>query len=440
MYIKTFTKKVDGKIYSYQYLVQSYRVGKKVANRLLSPLGNPDDPHSPAGYIRLLEQAHPHIAMTKLYALPVAINMIIEKLICLPAILAEVLPEKLSVNVPLLTKLMIIGRILNPDSKLSLTRWYHHLYLPEKLPKTIDVHHFYYTLDHLITHKEAIEQKLYQVLSEKQLIDATIVFYDLTSSYFEGEEVEMAKHGYSRDHRPDLLQITLGLVIDRKNGLPLYHDVFEGNMSDSKTVKGILEKLQKMFNLQEIIFVADKGMLSPDNLTELKEKQYKSILSESVRSSLSQEQREKLSLQKDTFKKLKDMEDSLWYKETKNKEGEDVILCYNQYTAFKAKQTRDEKLEKIQAFISEQKKKHAEASLIKPEARRKVSKTAATVDKKAIQKLRDTILAKLIKSHARKYFDTAEKETVQELFSIKENVIKREEYMDERVTLDPDTF
>lgn len=424
MYIKTSRVKLGGKIYEYKRLVQGIRVGSKIKHKVIAYLGSMEDPSSAASFLFSQSPLSGKNQIAKLYALPVAINMIIEKLICLPSILSEVLPDKLSINVSLLTKLMIMGRILNPDSKLSLTRWYHHLYLPEKLPKTIDVHHFYYTLDHLITHKEAIEKKLYRILSEKQLIDAAIVFYDLTSSYFEGEEVEMAKYGYSRDHRPDLLQITLGLVIDRKNGLPIYHEVFEGNMSDSKTVKGILEKLKKMFSLQEIIFVADKGMLSPDNLKGLKERQYKSILSESARSALSQQQREELFLQKDTFSKLKDMEDSLWYKETKNKEGEDVILCYNQHTAFKAKQTRDEKLEKIQKLIREIKDKEAKKEP------KKAGTDAKMIDKKTIQKMRDAILAKLIKSHARKYFDTAEKETVEELFQIKENVIKREEYMD----------
>ncbi len=413
MYIKTFHKKAQGKVYAYQYLVQSYRVGKKVTNRLLSPLGNPDDPHSPAGYIRLLEQTHPRIATAKLYALPVVINMIIEKTLRLPEIFAGVFPDTLKLNVLLLTKLMLMGRILNPDSKLSLTRWYHHLFLPEKLPKQIDVHHFYYTLDYLLENKEEIEKKLFVRLSSLGLIDATIVFYDLTSSYFEGEDVEMAKFGYSRDHRPDCLQITLGLVIDRKSGLPIYHEVFEGNTRDSQTVKGILEKLQGTFQLQNIIVVADKGMLTPDNLEELTKKQYQSILSESVRNALSQKQREALFLQKDEFKKLEAMEDTLWYTTTQDKEEKEIIVCYNQYTANKAKRTRDTKITKLTNFIKETKAKHTD-----------------TAEKKDVQKVRDMIMAKLITSHGRKYFDTKEKATIVELFPIKEEVVKREEYMD----------
>lgn len=413
MYIKTFHKKVQGKIYSYQYLVQSYRVGKKVTSRLLSPLGNPDDPHSPAGYIRLLEQAHPRISTTKLYTLPVAINMIIEKTLQLPQIFADIFPDTVKLNVLLLTKLMLMGRILNPDSKLSLTRWYHHVYLPEKLPKRIAVHQFYYTLDYLLENKEEIEKRLFTRLCSLSLIDATIVFYDLTSSYFEGEDVAMAKFGYSRDHRPDCLQITLGLVIDRRHGLPIYHEVFEGNMRDSQTVKGILEKLEETFQLQHIIIVADKGMLTPDTVEELREKQYQSILSEIARNALSQKQRENLFLQKDGFQKLEDMEDRLWYTTTQDKEGEEIIVCYNQYTARKAKQTRDTKIAKVTKFIKETKEKHK-----------------AVTEKKDMQKVRDMIMAKLVTSHTRKYFDTKEKTTIAELYPLKEDVMKREEYMD----------
>lgn len=223
----------------------------------------------------------------------------------------------------------------------------------------------------------------------------------------------MARLGHSRDYRSDLLQITLGLVIDRKNGLPLYHEVFEGNMSDSKTVKGILRKLEEMFHLKDIIFVADKGMLSPDNLKELKEKQYQSILSESLRNALSQKQREGLFLQKDTFKKLEGMEETLWYTKTQDKEGQEVIVCYNQYTAAKAKHTRDEKLKKLELFITETKEKHKEAT-----------------GKKERQKVRDMVLAKLVTSHARKYYDTKEKPEVAGLFPLKQDVVEREEHMD----------
>jgi len=164
---------------------------------------------------------------------------------------------------------------------------------------------------------------------------------------------------------------------------------------------------------KNIIFVADKGMLTPDNLQALDEKKYQYILSESIRNALSQKTREELFLRKDTFTKYQGMEETLWYTTASDKEGKSIIVCYNQYTADKARQTRDTKLKKLETFIAETKKKHKNET-----------------GKKVIQKVRDMIIAKLITSHARKYFDAKEKETIEALFLLSRDVITREEYMD----------
>ncbi len=415
MYMRTVRTKRNGRIFEYSQLVTSIRVGTLVNKKVLYNLGRSDDPSSLISYIRDQKNI-PFLAnkTAKLYALPTAIYSMCINDLDLSSIFQEVFSKsKITIDVTLLTILMIIHRIIDPDAKLALTRWYKNILLPVPLPEELDVHSLYYTLDYLLEHKEEIEKQIYHQLQKKQLIDATIVFYDLTSSYFEGEDVEMAKFGYSRDHRPDCLQITLGLVIDRKNGLPLYHEVFEGNMSDSKTVKGVLAKLQDMFAVQNVIFVADKGMLTQDNLKELEEKKYQLILSESIRHALSQKQREELSKSKETFTKLSGMEETLWYKKAKDKDGKAIIVCYNQYTAQKAKRTRDTKLKKLETFILETKEKH---------------KGAAT--KKGLQQFRDMILAKLVISHTRKYFDTKEQPAVVDLFPVKQDIILQEECMD----------
>lgn len=402
MYIKTFHKKVGDKIYTYQYLVRSQRVGKNVVTKILSPLGSVADPYSPASYINSLSKAPSADTVTqaRLYTLPMACHLLIEKTLGLTEAIKSIMPS-LTINVPLLTKLMIISRILNPESKLSLTRWYQNLYLPEKLPKTIDVHSFYKTLDMLIEHKEEIEKYLFQRLKSQQLIDADVVFYDLTSSYFEGEECEIAKFGHSRDKRSDCLQITIGLVID-KSGLPLYHEVFEGNMSDSKTVKGILDKVRNTLAIKNILFVADKGMLSPDNIVELeklaKEDGYTYILSQSPRTGY------------DTLKSSLAQKDNTWEKLTEAlyytvKKG--LILCYNPFTAKKAKATRDIKIEKLTDFIATE-----------------LAKTTKTKRKQDKQIIHDRIIKKLHASHAGKYFNGKND------FSKKEEVIKKEELLD----------
>lgn len=402
MYIKTFHKKVGEKTYTYQYLVRSQRVGKNVVSRILYPLGNVADKYSPASYIKNLNQqsaTSSRIQQAKLYTLPMACHLLIEKSLGLTTLIKSLLPPKVTMNVALLTKLMIIGRIINPDSKLSLTRWYQHLYLSEKLPKTIDVHSFYKSLDYLMEYKEVIEQSIFNKLKQQGLIDATVIFYDLTSSYFEGEDCDIAKFGHTRDHRSDCLQITLGLVID-KSGLPLYHEVFEGNMSDSKTVRGILDKVRNVLSVKNILFVADKGMLSPENVSELEKLTkdgYTYILSQSVRTGY--EKHQAYLSNKDKWIALTS---SLYYQQTPG-----GILCYNPFTANHAKTTRNINLDRLTDFITGN-----------------IKKTKQKKRKQNIQTVRDRIVRKLHSLHLSKYFD------VEDNFKRKTDVIVKEELLD----------
>lgn len=411
MYLRISRRKKLKKTYTYYQLVESYRVGTTVNKRVICSI--------PAPFVSTFTSRFLHGRQPKLYALPTAIYSTLLHDLDLKDILTKVFTparlKNMTIDIFLLASLMVIHRIIDPDSKLALTRWYRNIMLPVLLPAELDVHNFYYTLDYLLGKKEDIEKLLYQRLKAEGAIDATVMFYDLTSSYFEGMDVPMASYGYSRDHRPDCLQITLGLVID-KEGLPIYHEVFEGNMPDGKTVRGILEKLKKTFHFTNIIFVADKGMLTPDNLKGLEEKKYQSILSESVRDALSQSKREELFLQKDSFTRYPGMEKTLWYTTTLDKEGNNIIICYNPLTAAKAKQTRDAKLEKLKTFIRETKRKHA-----------------AKTGKKARQKVRDMVMAKLVTSHSRKYFNTKDADTrraITDLTRLKQEVITREEHMD----------
>lgn len=408
MYVRISRVKKANGIYEYYQLVESKRVGTTVLKKIICSFGSTSAPTLPSSLLELFLAKTP----PKLYAFPTAVYQLCVNDIALRNIFTDVFhSSRITTDVLLLTILMIIHRIIDPDSKLALTRWYKQILLPVTLPKELDVSTLYHTLDYLVEKKEEIEKRVFTHLKENGQLTSTIVFYDLTSSYFEGEEVPMAAFGYSRDHRPDRRQITIGLVLD-KGGLPIYHEVFEGNMSDSKTVKGILEKLQDIFAIKNVIFVADKGMLTPDNLRELEEKKYQSILSESCRHALSQKQREELFLRKDTFTKLSGMEETLWYLQTEDKEKQNIIVCYNQYTAKKAKQTRDEKIKKLETFITETKEKHTEAKGLE------------------LQKVRDMLLAKLVRAHARKYFDIKEQSTVANLFSVKQEIIQREEHMD----------
>lgn len=388
-------------MYTYATLVQAYRVGATIKHRTVARLGSVDKPLAtlvlPLIEKEQVKQTNLARYPAKLYALPMAIHGLWKDMGLSDAITGSLQNGQVTTNVALLAELMTMGRILHPDSKLSLTRWYSSMYLPESLPKEIDVHAFYRSLDYLMEQKESIEKHLLQKMKEKQLITGSLLFYDLTSSYFEGEDCPIATYGYSRDHRGDRIQITLGLVLD-SSGLPLYHEVFAGNMLDQKTVTTIIDKLSATFSFANILFVADKGMLSDDNSKTITEHGYDYIISQSPRTDYAQN-KEALA-QKTTWTKYTP---ELFF--TKAENGD--ILCYNPHTAKKATATRERKLaELIDYILTEQAKE--------TQPKRKQTKEA----------IHDRIIRKLQKTHATKYFDT------------KNNFIKKQAFIDKEQILD----
>jgi transposase len=132
--------------------------------------------------------------------------------------------------------------------------------------------HWYRTLDRLLPLKERIEKELFERLKDLFRFEVEIVFYDLTSTYFEGRGPGgFAKHGYSRDGKPRDRQVLVGVVMI--NGWPIAHHVFAGNLRDEKTVLGVVEDLQKRFGLKRVIFVGDRGMVTAENLATLRKRE-----------------------------------------------------------------------------------------------------------------------------------------------------------------------
>ncbi len=94
-----------------------------------------------------------------------------------------------------------------------------------------------------------------------------LLLYDLTSTYFEGlaDENELAKRGYSRDHRSDCKQVVVALVVTRE-GFPLAHFTLPGNTQDLQTVEKVVRAVEKRFGQAQGVWVMDRGMISKDSL------------------------------------------------------------------------------------------------------------------------------------------------------------------------------
>ncbi|HXX05145.1 MAG TPA: IS1634 family transposase [Xanthobacteraceae bacterium] len=129
---------------------------------------------------------------------------------------------------------------------------------------------WYRSLDHLLAHKAAIEHALFVTLRDLFSLRVDMVFYDLTSTYFEGEgPPELGAHGHSRDGKPRHRQVLVGLVMI--DGWPIAHHVFAGNWRDAKTVPQVLRDLEERFGLRRIVFVGDRGMVTSQNLDDLRQ-------------------------------------------------------------------------------------------------------------------------------------------------------------------------
>jgi transposase len=130
---------------------------------------------------------------------------------------------------------------------------------------------WYRTLDQLLARKDSIEVELFGRLRDLFHLQVDMVFYDLTSTYFEGAgPAGLADFGYSRDGKPRNRQVQVGLVMI--NGWPIAHHVFDGSLRDSETVETVLKDLQQRFGLRRVILVSDRGMVTIENLALLRQR------------------------------------------------------------------------------------------------------------------------------------------------------------------------
>ncbi|MCK4429237.1 MAG: IS1634 family transposase, partial [Candidatus Aenigmarchaeota archaeon] len=164
-----------------------------------------------------------------------------------------------------------INRLYKPGSDNNFADWLKEAWSEED----IKPHQIYRMLDAVEKHKEEIEKAIYEQLKRNEL-KTDIVFYDLTSSYFESSDSDFAKFGNTKDYISDRKQIVIGVILC--DGLPITHYVFKGNTVDKSTLKQTVEDLKTRFNIEKVIFVADRGIITVNNLKELEQNNYDYII------------------------------------------------------------------------------------------------------------------------------------------------------------------
>lgn len=177
----------------------------------------------------------------------------------------------------------ILGRLLNPGSELSTYGWLRKASGLEELLgcdfSMIGKDQLYRASDLLLKHKSAIETHLYKRERNLFQLTDTITLYDLTNTYFEGtaKNNQKAQFGRSKEKRSDCRLVSLGLVLDGE-GFLKHSDVFAGNVSEPKTLAGILEKLTKCCEQDKPMIIMDAGIAVEENITALKAQGYDFIV------------------------------------------------------------------------------------------------------------------------------------------------------------------
>lgn len=281
-------KRPNGHVNEYVQILESYREGGKVRQRLIANLGNKEVLKNQLGsllkilkpsLLRGAQSVEPEVSA------PYGVVFLVHHLFSELGLFE--LFDKLSRSAGFADRvaLLVANRLCSPSSEHALAGWLESSYVVDRrgerfLPvwksqgrvkvDLVWLNQFYRTLDILIEHKEQLEKEMYFRLRDLFHLKVEVVFYDLTSSYFEGEGPSgIARYGYSRDGRPRNRQVLVGLVM--ANGFPIAHQVFEGHLKDHKTVEGVIKDLGKRFEVGRVIFVGDRGMVTQETLSVVKD-------------------------------------------------------------------------------------------------------------------------------------------------------------------------
>ena len=234
---------------------------------------------------------------------------------------------------------MVLNRLTEPASKRRLFLEWRKEHKLEG--KELKLHHYYRALDVLADSKERVEDELYNVGRNLFTREPKLIFFDTTSTYFEGNGPEgLAEYGYSKDKRSDRKQILISLAL-REEGFPVYHKVWSGNEVDVKLLKRTVEELKNRWGIKEVIWVTDRGCVSSEVLKVLVESGMKYIVGLKLR---------RTKVGKEVLSRAgryQKVADNLYVKEV-YVNGERYILCFNPERAEYERKQREEGIRYLQ--------------------------------------------------------------------------------------------
>jgi len=243
-------------------------------------------------------------------------------------------------------RLLVVNCLLDPGSEFRLHRqWFVDSAMDELLETDFAVaekDRLYRCLDRVLKHKQDLFVWLKQKWADLFQADFEVLLYDLTSTYLEGEMEQNAKarRGYSRDKRPDCLQLVIALVVT-PDGFPLAYEVMNGNTSDRTTLRSFLKKIEDTHGKARRVWVMDRGIPSEAVLKEMREPERQTFyLVGTPKGRINQHEKEWLDL---PWQKVRDSVDVKLYQ----REGELYVLAKSEGRQAKEMAMRRKRLTRL---------------------------------------------------------------------------------------------
>ena len=293
-----------------------------------------------------------------------------------------------------IAKILTIYRCLDPGSYLSAVEWYNKTALDRILDinaEQINKSRIFRELDCIEDKKKDIENYLYTTLKERDADSLRFVFYDLTDSYFEGKNCELATPGRTKSNGFQKKRVVLSLLVN-SNGYPFAWDILEDYTADVNTIKDLSTKwkIQFGFGDNEIILVFDRGMVSDENLKHLEENKYIYITAmdknqipnlknvrierfEILNSENMIEQIEKMKFVK--------YDEQTYYQNLEIVDGRRYVLIFNPDMYVDEKNSREKLIQRAKAYLEEESKalSNAEKSRNESTTRNRIDKELKTM-------------------------------------------------------------
>lgn len=261
------------------------------------------------------------------------------------------------------TLLMLLERLQSPASKLSnFSHQQEYLNLPP-----VSLHHLYRTLDKLAKHSLLIQQQIFQTGRDLYNQKLDVVFYDVTTFYFHSEvekEDQLRQMGFGKDGKIGKTQILFCMMIDQYKN-PIGYRIFKGNTFEGDTFEYALQDLKEQYQIDKVVVVADRGMLSKKNINLTIENGYEFIIGERLKSLPKSTQNQLLDLSKYksewVYNDASSQEITIKYTTLKH-EDKTIIATYSSKRAKKDKADREEKLETAEKLLRNPSKLNTKAS------------------------------------------------------------------------------